>query len=123
MLDGLVGRPVQLPPDLVARFPELREVRWRRGGLPPRVAGWFLGRRSVSGITLWNTVWLGTHAALDPELLLHELMHVAQFQATRTFPVRYLWESLRRGYHRNRFEVEARDYASARLRGLPVPPN
>jgi hypothetical protein len=29
--------------------------------------------------------------------------------------VRYLWESARRGYFANRFEVDAREYAAQRL--------
>ena len=55
----------------------------------------------------------------DPELLLHELRHVHQFEASPAFPVLYLWESLFRGYHRNRFEADARAYASSRVRGAP----
>lgn len=116
MLHLLLGRSERLPPDLVAKFPELAAARYRRGGLPPRVGGWFLGRRSVAAITLWRTIWLGRRTTLDEELLLHELRHVAQFEASRTFPIRYAWESLRRGYWMNRFEVDARQYAAQRLR-------
>jgi hypothetical protein len=54
-------------------------------------------------------------ADLEAELLLHEIRHVQQFQASASFPIQYVWESLRRGYHSNRFEVDARRYASARL--------
>jgi len=56
---------------------------------------------------------------IDPsaELLLHELRHVHQFEA-RAFPILYLWESLRRGYVRNRFEVDARAYAASRLKAV-----
>jgi hypothetical protein len=112
----LVGRPEALPPDLAKRFPELRAMRLRRGGLPPRVAGWCLGRRSVAAVTLWRTVWLGELTIADERLLLHEWRHVAQFGASKTFPILYLWESLRRGYWNNRFEVEARAYAADRVR-------
>lgn len=106
----------------MGRFPELGVARYRRGGLPPRVAGWFLGIHSVAAVTLWRTVWLGDHTTLDPELLLHESRHVAQFGASRAFPVAYVWESLRRGYWNNRFEADAREYAAQRLRGRPGPP-
>jgi hypothetical protein len=51
-------------------------------------------------------------------LLLHEIRHVAQFEASAAFPLLYLWESLRRGYVRNRFEVDARAYAAARVRRM-----
>ncbi len=112
----LIGRPTTLPPEIVARYPELAEARWRRGGLPVRVGGWCLGRRAVSAITLWHTIWLDTESSASEELLLHEIRHVAQFEASAAFPVLYLWESLRRGYVRNRFEVDARAYAAARVR-------
>jgi hypothetical protein len=95
----------------VGQFPELGDARYRRGGLPPRIAGWCLGQRTVAAITLWRTIWLGETAALDAELLLHESRHVAQFRASKAFPILYAWESLRRGYWNNRFEIDAREYA------------
>lgn len=122
ILDWLIGVPVSLPDALVARFPELAETRYRRGGLPPRVGGWLLGQSSVAAVTLWRTVWLGASAPVDPELLLHESRHVAQFGATWTFPLRYTWESVRRGYWNNRYEVDARSYAAQRLRDRADPP-
>ena len=112
----LIGRRVAAPAALVARYPELGRVHWRRGGLPVFIAGWFLGQRSAAAITLWRTVFLAPHAPLDPELLLHELRHVHQFEASVAFPLLYLWESARRGYFANRFEVDARQYAAQRLR-------
>ena len=115
-LATVIGRRVVLPQDLEARFPELGVVHWRRGGVPVRVAGWFLGQRSAAAITLWNTVFLAPGVALEPELLLHELRHVQQFAASVAFPISYLWESLRRGYFGNRYEADARAYAARRLR-------
>jgi hypothetical protein len=112
----LIGRATTLPPGLIDRYPELAQARWRRGGLPVRVGGWCLGQRAVSAITLWHTIWLDTESSPSEELLLHEIRHVAQFQASATFPLLYLWESVRRGYVRNRFEVDARAYAAARVR-------
>lgn len=112
----LVGSGVELPKELVVRHPELAHMRLRRGGLPVRVGGWALGRRVVAAITLWRTVFVAPGVALDAELLLHELRHVHQFEASTTFPVRYLWESVRRGYHANRYEADARTYAAAQLR-------
>lgn len=115
----VIGRALELPRELTDRYPELRRARWRRGGLPVRVGGWCLGRSTVSAITLWRTIWLAPD--LDPapsllDLLLHELRHVEQFESSPLFPLRYLWESLRHGYVGNRFEVEARAYAAARVR-------
>jgi hypothetical protein len=119
---AVIGRAERLPESLVARWPELDVARVRRGGLPPRVAGWCLGQRTAAAITLWRTIWVAPGARVTPELLLHELRHVHQFQAGVTFPFQYLWESLRRGYHDNRFEAEARAYAAERLRADPTDP-
>ena len=115
LLEALIGRAVELPPQLTQRYPELRGARYRMGGLPLRVGGWTLGASTVSGITLWRTIWLDPAVRWEAELLLHEIRHVQQFQASVSFPVRYIWESLRRGYHQNCFEIDARHYASTRV--------
>ena len=115
LLEAVVGRAVELPPQLTERYPELRDARYRTGGLPLRVGGWTLGARTVSGITLWRTIWLAPGGEYEAELLLHEIRHVQQFQASASFPVRYIWESLRRGYYQNTFELDAREYASTRV--------
>ena len=113
----VIGRRITLPASLLARYPELEGVEWRRGGLPVNVAGWFLGQRSAAAITLWRTVFLAPTVLLEAELLLHEFRHVQQFEASVTFPLRYLLESARRGYFANCYEVDAREYAARRLRG------
>lgn len=104
-----------LPVDVLARYPELGVARFRRGGLPPRIGGWALGQRTAAAITLWRTIWLAAETPLVPALLLHELRHVEQFGESVTFPLRYLWESVRRGYARNRFELDATRYATQKL--------
>ena len=119
---GLVGRREPLPPDLVARYPELGEARWRRGGFALRVGGWCLGQATVHGITLGRTVHLAPGVGAPPGLLLHELAHVRQFARDRRFPLRYVWESLRRGYGRNRYEVEADAFAARVLAERAAPP-
>jgi hypothetical protein len=116
---ALLGRPETLPPALLERYPELADVRGRRGGLPPRVGGWCLGQRTVAGITLGRTVFLADAAALAPALLLHESAHVEQFGRGRAFPLRYVWESLRRGYLRNPYELEADAFAARVLAERP----
>lgn len=116
LINPWLGVPVELPPALADRYPELREARYRRGGLPPRVGGWGLGRRTVAAITLWRTVFLAPRTGFDAELLLHELRHVHQFRASVSFPFQYLWESIRRGYYCNRFEADAQAYAAHRVR-------
>jgi hypothetical protein len=119
MVRWLIGTPLPLPVALIARYPELMAARWRRGGFALRVGGWCLGRTSVAGITLWHTIWLDERIALDAELLLHELRHVHQFQMDRAFPFKYLWQSIRHGYDRNPYELEARAYAARRIAGAP----
>ena len=116
ILTPLIGTPLDLPAELLARFPELRAARFRRGGLFLRIGGWCLGARTVTGITLWRTIWLAPHARLDARLLLHEFRHVHQFGASPFFPLLYIWESLRRGYRGNRYEADADAYAARRLR-------
>ncbi|CAN5791511.1 hypothetical protein BH11GEM1_BH11GEM1_28970 [soil metagenome] len=84
-----------------------------------RIGGWCLGRATVSGITLWNTVCLAPHAVLAPELLLHELRHVHQFDSDALFPLRYFWGSVRHGYIDNPYEADARAFARQRLADYP----
>jgi hypothetical protein len=59
-------------------------------------------------ILLWNTDRRSFMAR--PAWVRHELCHVRQFKryGTLLFLLLYFWESLRRGYTGNRFEVEAR---------------
>ena len=112
MKQGLFGREIDLPDELVVRWPELSSLRYRRGGLPLRIGGLMLGQSTVAAITLGRTIFLAGDTRFNPELLLHELRHVQQFAERKTFALNYIWESLRRGYHANRFEVDARDYAA-----------
>ncbi len=117
----LIGVPAELPAELIARFPELGDVRWRRGGVFVRAGGWALLQPTVAAITLWRTVFLAPSAPWDAALLLHELRHVHHFTASRTFPLKYAWESVRRGYVGNRFECDANDFARRRLREASIP--
>ena len=112
---GLIGERIQLPADLLARYPELGDASYRRGGLPVRIAGWALGMSSAAAITLWKTIFFAPTVRLDAELLSHELRHVHQFSEHKAFPVSYLWQSIRYGYSRNAYEVDARRYSASRL--------
>ena len=115
MMAAIFGSPIPLPPHVLARYPELHAARFRAGGLPVRVGGWLLGRSRVDAVTLWRTVFVAWEIEPSPELLLHELRHVQQFCESRTFPVRYIWETIRRGYFENLFEREARNFAARRV--------
>lgn len=120
LADLLLGARFELPATLLQQYPELARARWRRGGLALRVGGWCLGRRTVSGITLWRTIALAPGVALDPALLLHELRHVRQFEEDPAFPLRYLWRSLRHGYLDNPYEADARAFAERRTGAPPT---
>ena len=89
-------------------------VRIKQRSLLARIAAWRLGVDAVA-LTLGDTIHLhrADAAALlrDEAWLRHELKHVEQFQrhGYLRFLFLYAVESCRKGYFRNRFEVEARD--------------
>src|SRR5947208_8921366 len=101
---ALTGQRFELPPEMLARLPELAQAEYRRGGMPVRIGGWALGTSTAAAITLRRTIFVAPSTALTAELLLHELRHVHQFQENWPFPVSYLWQSLRYGYTRNAYE-------------------
>lgn len=66
-------------------------------------------------IHLWNT---GKDEFLqNKKWLQHELIHVLQYReyGFLKFIFLYSWESLKKGYHKNRFETEARLYEDEAL--------
>jgi hypothetical protein len=115
LVRALIGEKIQLPSELIGRYPDLAEATYRRGGLPVRIGGWALGTSTAAAITLWKTVFVSPTTVLDAELLLHELRHVHQFLQHKAFPVSYLWQSIRYGYTRNPYEIDARRYSASRL--------
>ena len=115
LVAAIAGRKFDLPPAFTDIYPDLADATYRRGGLPARVAGWALGSSSAAAITLWKTVFIAPATPLSAELLLHELRHVHQFLERKTFPLSYLWQSLRYGYSRNAYEIDARRYSALRL--------
>ena len=76
------------------------------------------GRR-IRATTRRGAIYLtgsGDEFAADPELVLHEYFHVLrQWNAGTLTVARYAWESLRRGYRRNRYEIEAHAFARDQL--------
>jgi hypothetical protein len=70
----------------------------------------------MSATTRPNRILLaisGAEFAASPELMLHEYFHVIrQWRPGRLTRWRYLAESVRRGYHANRYEREAREFAA-----------
>ncbi|MFN8250399.1 MAG: DUF4157 domain-containing protein [Ferruginibacter sp.] len=71
-------------------------------------------RSGSVAIVMGNTIHLHNASKKDflqnHRWLKHELCHVRQFQQHGFVPfiIKYLWESIKKGYYNNRFEVEAR---------------
>lgn len=119
-----LGRPAAAPPHVLVALAQIfgesvDHVRVREGS---RYARLHLGARAT---TRRNRILLSGSAEefwRDPDLLLHEYFHVIrQWQPRRLSVRRYLLESLLRGYWNNRFEIEARTFATehcARMRHL-----
>lgn len=78
-----------------------------------KIAAWKLRADSVA-IVLGNTIHLCNTSRSDflnnEEWLKHELCHLQQFKhhGYVAFIFKYLWESMRKGYYNNKYEVEAR---------------
>jgi hypothetical protein len=71
----------------------------------------WLKRYRVGGIVIWPRMMFSEPAGDIPEWLFrHELQHVYQIvkHGPFLFYLKYFYYSLRYGYHRNPFEVEAR---------------
>jgi hypothetical protein len=117
----LFGARIQLPTEILSKYPQLRQARFRVGGLPPKIAGFALGDSTVAAITLGSTVFISPRETLTPALLLHEFRHVEQHRESKTFPIQYLWECLRKGYKANRFEVDADNYSVDQMIAVQFP--
>lgn len=78
-----------------------------------RIAAWKLSAARVA-IVLGSRIYLCNVTKAEflqnEAWLRHELCHVAQFKRYGFLPfiARYLWQSLRHGYYKNKYEVEAR---------------
>jgi hypothetical protein len=112
----VLGEPMPLPPEFSgADLPA--GVRVVRGGLIPRLGGFFAGMgTAASAVTLGSTIVVHPRARLTTSLLTHELEHVRQWREDRLFPLRYTLATLRHGYHDNPYEVAARSAALASTR-------
>lgn len=78
-----------------------------------RIAANKLGKNDVAmvlgkTIHLWNTT--SAEFLKNEKWVKHELCHVQQYKQYGffNFLLRYLWESMRKGYYNNKYEVEAR---------------
>lgn len=79
-----------------------------------RIAAWKMKAKQVA-IVFGNTIHLHNTSANEflsnEKWLKHELKHIEQYKQHGfvVFILKYLWESLKKGYYNNRFEVEARE--------------
>jgi hypothetical protein len=89
------------------------DFKIRENSFIARIAAFKLGTKSVA-MVLGKTIHLHNstkEAFLENERWVkHELCHIRQFQqhGYLLFIIKYLWESIRSGYHNNKYEAEAR---------------
>ena len=120
----LFGRSVPVPPAVLAA---LESVFGERVDYVRVVEHSLLARLHSCdhATTRRRRIYLRSGAAeffRNPELMLHEYCHVVkQWEPRRLTAWRYLLESLRRGYWKNRFEIEAREFAKAHRDKLLTP--
>lgn len=92
---------------------KIRENSWIA-----RIAAWKLSADRVA-IVIGRTIHLHntTKAQFlsNPRWVKHELCHIRQFKqhGVIKFLALYLWESMRKGYRNNKYEVEARKAETA----------
>jgi hypothetical protein len=111
-----ISLPTAIPPDTVPAGVVLRE-----GRLIPWIGG-VLGRMGgpAAAVTLRRTIVVSPAYPVTSSLIAHELTHVRQWREDRLFPLRYALASLRHGYHRNPYEVEAREVEASLSRHHPT---
>lgn len=78
-----------------------------------RIAAWKLKSHAVA-IVIGSTIHLHNSSKenflKNERWLKHELCHIRQYRqhGFAGFIIKYLWESIKKGYYNNCFEVEAR---------------
>ena len=91
------------------------KIRIKERSLIARIAAFVLRTNNVA-IVFGKTIFLWNASKEDllknKKWLRHELVHVKQFLRYGFFPFifMYLWESVKKGYYNNKFEVEARNF-------------
>ena len=91
-----------------------KDYKIKENSFLARIATKKLGTKRVAmvlgnTIHLWNTT--ETDFLKNEKWVKHELCHVEQYKRYGffNFLVRYLWESMRKGYYNNKYEIEARN--------------
>ena len=91
------------------------KIRVKERSFIARIAAFVLRTNNVA-IVFGKTIFLWNASKEDllknKKWLRHELVHVKQFLRYGFFPFifMYLWESIKKGYYNNKFEVEARNF-------------
>jgi hypothetical protein len=92
---------------------DLVGIRIKENSFLARIAALKLRSGRVA-MVIGNTIHLHNVTRADflknESWVKHELCHIQQFKKHGFVPflAKYLWESVRHGYHNNKFEVEAR---------------
>ena len=92
---------------------ENKDIKIKENSRLARIAAWKLGTGNVA-MVLGKTIHLYNISKeeflKDEKWVKHEMCHVQQYRQHGYigFIAKYLWESMRRGYYNNRFEVAAR---------------
>lgn len=101
----------RVPPEALPGAPLPPGVTVRRNRWIPAIGGVTGGMQGhAAAVTLGGTILVHPDAGIDEGLLEHELVHVRQWREDRLFAARYVAEWVRRGYRKNRYEVEAYEH-------------
>lgn len=79
---------------------------------------WFLKRCGFAAITMpWRKIYVLREHRFNKSLLRHELVHIEQIKRDGPvwFSIKYLWWTLRYGYFKNPYEIQA--YAKEPITG------
>ncbi len=93
---------------------ENHQINIKENSWLAKMAAIKLGTKAVA-MVLGKTIHLHNTTKADflkdERWLKHELCHIKQFKEHGYvgFIIKYIWESIRKGYYNNRFEVEARN--------------
>jgi len=92
---------------------DIASVHFKERSLLAKIAAWKMGSNNAA-MVIGKTIHLHnvSKAAFleNKSWVKHEMCHIEQYKkyGTLVFITRYLLESIKKGYHNNRYEVEAR---------------
>lgn len=120
--DRVLGQRV---PDTELPYPVPPGVVIRLNRLIPAIGGVFMGGRKRAGaVTLGRTILFDADRPIAPDLIVHELVHVRQWNDDPLFPLKYCGQWLRHGYRQNPYEVEAyarqKEFAALQRKSAPA---